>query len=314
MKVSRRAFVAGALAWPAAVQSEGYGGTYDPQATAIADGVWLVRGADEAIGFDNGGAIANGVIIASDTGPILFDAGPSLAYGRALAALARRLTGKAPAVVYVSHLHPDHAFGAAAFDRTRIHALPATRVEIERDGSGFSDAMYRMLAGWMTGTEVVLPQGDVTEGSIEIGGRRLRLFALDGHSAGDLALLDEATGTLVAGDLVFHDRAPATPHADLARWRKSLDLLAATPHKVLVPGHGPLDADGAGIRQTREWLDWMEDAIRGAVLQGLDMAQAGEIALPQKFNALKAARYEFQRSVVHFYPRFEAELLPRIDG
>ena len=78
----------------------------------------------------------------------------------------------------------------------------------------------------------------MADGPVTIGGRRLRLIALAGHSAADLALLDEATGTLIAGDLVFHDRAPATPHAHLPTWRASLSALEAIPHKVLVPGHG----------------------------------------------------------------------------
>ncbi|MGX7926550.1 quinoprotein relay system zinc metallohydrolase 1 [Tsuneonella sp. HG094] len=314
MKFSRRAAIAGALALPAAARAEQYGGTYAPVAEPVADGVWLVRGADEAIGFANGGAIANGVILASDAGAILYDAGPSLGYGKALANLAEQVTGKQPAAVYLSHLHPDHAFGAGAFGAAQVHALPGTRTEIERDGSGFSDAMYRMLSGWMTGTEVILPTGDVADGPVTIGGRRLRLFALAGHSGADLALLDEATGTLIAGDLVFHDRAPATPHAHLPTWRASLSALKAIPHKALVPGHGPLDRQGRAIAQTRDWLDWLEGSLRDAVARGLDMTEAGAMPIPDRFAKMQAARYELQRSVVHFYPVLEAEMLPRVDG
>lgn len=314
MRFTRRAALAGVLAWPAVVRAQQYGGIYAPTAEEIADGVWLVRGADEAVGFANGGAIANGVILASDAGAILYDAGPSLGFGKALAALATKVTSKPPAVVYLSHLHPDHSFGAAAFGQAQVRALPGTRAEIERDGPGFSDAMYRMLAGWMTGTEVVLPRGDLAEGPVTIGGRRLRLLALSGHSAADLALLDEASGTLIAGDLVFHDRAPATPHADLARWRASLDALAAVPHRQLVPGHGPLDRAGRAIAQTRDWLGWLESTLREAVARGLDMAEAGALPIPDRFASVQAARYELQRSVTHFYPRLEAELLPRVDG
>lgn len=312
MTIARRGVLLAALAAPVSAMAEQFAGRYEPRAEPVAEGLWMVRGADEAIGFANGGAIANSAIIATDAGTVLFDPGVSREHGLALGRLAARLTGKAVARVYISHLHPDHALGAAAFDPGMIHALPATRAEIERDGAGFSDAMYRLLADWMKGTNIVLPQGDLAEGMTVFGGRRFRLLALKGHSGGDLALLDEATGTLVAGDLVFHDRAPSTPHADLPDWRASLDALAAVPHKVLVPGHGPIDRDGNAIAQTRDWLGWVEQTLREAVAAGLDMSEAGDLPIPPRFARLKAARYELQRSVSHFYPALEAELLPRL--
>jgi quinoprotein relay system zinc metallohydrolase 1 len=312
VRLGRRALLAAGLLAPAAAFAEQFAGKYNPLAEAVAPGVWMVRGADEAIAFANGGAIANSAILATEAGAVLFDPGVSREHGLALAALALRLTGKPVARVYISHLHPDHAMGAAAFDPALVHALPATRADLERDGEGFSDAMYRLLADWMKGTAIVLPQGDLVDGQAEFGGRRFQLMALRGHSGGDLALLDEATGTLLAGDLVFKDRAPSTPHARLPDWRASLGLLAATPHRLLIPGHGPIDRDGSAIDQTRDWLGWVEQTMRDAVAHGLDMSEAGDLPIPPRFSTLKAARYELQRSVSHFYPALEAELLPKL--
>lgn len=312
MNPSRRALLLAGLLAPAAALAEQFAGKYNPLADPVGDGLWMVRGVDDAIAFANGGAIANSAIIATDAGAVLFDPGVSRGHGMALAALARKLTGKPVGRVYISHLHPDHAMGAAAFDPAMIHSLPATRAELERDGEGFSDAMFRLLADWMKGTAVVLPQGDLSEGQVEFGGRKFRLMALNGHSGGDLALLDEITGTLLAGDLVFHNRAPSTPHASLPDWRTALDRLGALPRKALVPGHGPIDRDGSAIAQTRDWLGWLEATLRDAVAKGLDMSEAGDLPIPPRFATLKAARYELQRSVSHFYPALEAELLPKL--
>lgn len=313
--IARRGILLGALALPVAARAQQFAGTYEPQATPVGEGIWMVRGADEAIGFDNGGAIANTVIMDSDAGAILVDTGPSLAFGKALDAVARKVTGKPVARIYITHLHPDHSFGNGAFPSAEIHALPETRADLERDGAGFEDAMYRNLAGWMIGTEVILPQGDLASGPVVFGGRELELLALSGHSHGDLAILDRASGTLITGDLVFFDRAPATPHAEFAAWQDALDRLEAVPHRQLVPGHGPLDRSdsSAAIAQTRDWLDWLETSLRMAVASGLDMTEAGRMAIPARFAKVEAARYELHRSVSHFYPRFEAELFPRID-
>ena len=288
---------------------------YRLAAQSVAPGLWVVRGADEPIAMANGGAIANIGIIATAAGAVLIDAGPSHRYGSALAGLARRLTGKAVARVYLTHLHPDHSFGASAFPADRVAATRAVADQVKGDAAGFSAGLYRLLGDWMRGTEVPEPLLPVTDGRVEIGGRPLRLLALSGHSAADLAVLDEASGTLFAGDLVFHNRAPATPHADLARWRQALDRLAGLGHARVVPGHGPVDmTPTTAIAQTRDWLDWLEPALAAAMEQGLTMVEAGEIPIPQRFAGLAVARLELQRSVSHFWPALEAARLPKLPG
>ncbi len=288
--------------------------SYAIEPEQIAQGIWMVRGADAPIQPDNGGAIANIAIVDTPAGTVLIDCGPSLRYGLALKRVAEELTGKPVIRIYVTHLHPDHGFGLGAFDPTRSAALPGTIAALEAQGQGFSDAMYRILGDWMRGTDLFLPRVALTAGQEDFGGRTLRLLALSGHSSADLALLDEQTGLLIAGDLVFHDRAPSTPTADLPAWRASLDRLAALEHGALLPGHGPLDPGGtAAIAQTRDWLDWLDATLTDAVAAGLDMVEAGMLPIPDRFAGLAAARYELQRSVSHLYPGLEARLLPRVD-
>lgn len=313
MKLSRRQVLgvgmatACTAAWPMTTE-------YRIDAFPIAEGMWIVRGTDEPIQPSNGGAIANITIIATPTGTVLCDCGPSVRYARQLKAVAERLTGKAVARVYLTHLHPDHGLGIAAFDPAIVAALPGTIADLTRDNRGFSDAMYRMLNDWMRGTELALPGRSIQTDAEDFGGRKLRLLALSGHSAADLAILDETSGVLMGGDLLFHNRAPSTPTADLARWRESLAALQKLPHKSAVPGHGPFDPGGAeAITQTRDWIDWLEPALADAVTAGLDMVEAGNMPIPPRFASLAAARFELQRSVSHFYPALEARLLPRID-
>lgn len=275
----------------------------------------MVRGVDAEIEADNGGAIANLVIIATTAGTVLIDCGTSARYGAQLKQVAEALTGKPVVRVYLTHLHPDHIYGAGAFDPGIVAATPALIETLRREGDGFGPGMYRLLGDWMRGTEFRMPGRIITDEIEEIGGRRIRLLPLRGHSTADLALLDERTGVLITGDLVFHDRAPSTPHADLAAWRDSLALLKAQDHRITVPGHGPVDpSPAAAIDQTRDWIDWLEMTLTDAVSSGLDMVTAGNLTIPPRFAALKAARYELQRSVSHLYPALETKLLPRVDS
>jgi quinoprotein relay system zinc metallohydrolase 1 len=313
MIVSRRTVLGGLAATIPAV-AMGAALAYPISPVAIADGIWMIAGSDEPIQRGNGGAIANITIIATPAGTVLVDSGPSLRYGEALKAVAEQLTGRKVIRVYITHLHPDHAMGLGAFPREIVAALPGTITDIEHNGQGFSDAMYRILDDWMRGTDLALPGLPIRSDHETFGGRTLRLMALSGHSAADLAILDEQTGTLIGGDLLFHRRAPATPSADLARWRESLSVLEALPHKGAVPGHGPFDPSGReAIAQTRDWIAWLDVALSDAVRGGLDMVEAGEMAIPAPLMAMAAGRYELQRSVSHFYPGLEGRLLPRID-
>ncbi|MCP1469729.1 quinoprotein relay system zinc metallohydrolase 1 [Sphingobium sp. OAS761] len=311
MILSRRTLIAGVAALPVAALAAP---DYAILPVPLADGVWMIRGADGPIEPANGGAIANIAIIATPAGTVLIDCGPSVRYARALKAVAEKLTGMPVIRVYLTHLHPDHGLGAAAFDPAIVSALPGTIDALRAAGQGYADAMYRILNDWMRGTDVVLPGKPITTDAELFGGRSLKLLALSGHSGADLAILDERSGLLIGGDLVFHDPAPSTPTADLPRWRASLDRLRTLPHGGLVPGHGPFDAGGtASIAQTRDWLNWLDGALTQAVAEGLDMVEAGELPIPDHFATMTAARYELQRSVSHLYPVIEARLLPRID-
>lgn len=276
-------------------------------------GAWLLVGVDEAITRENGGAIANITILDTSEGAVVVDTGPSKRYGVQLAELAQQLTGKPVVRAFITHFHPDHVFGCQPFGGKAL-AAPAGVVEgLKRSGDDFASAMYYLTGDWMRGTEVVLPERLVETGVEEIGERRLRTLVLSGHTDCDLAIFDEHSGLLIAGDLAFLDRAPTTPHADLAAWRSSLKTLGDISLSGLVPGHGPMETKPRALGQTADWLKTIEDIIRSAFERGLDMNEAMREPLPSWTGKVALARYEFERSVMHFYPKLEADVWPRVD-
>ena len=286
--------------------------SYNLKPVAIVPGVWIIPGRPEVITLENGGAIANITILDSPAGAIIVDTGPSRRFGDELAKVARDLTGKDIARVYITHFHPDHMFGSQGFAAKSIAAPQGVIDGIKTAGNAFSDAMYYIARDWMRGTDVVVPETPVTTGTEDIGGRRLQLFALAGHTPSDLAIFDEKTGILITGDLVFLDRAPTTPHANLAVWRETLGQLGQIPFSKLIPGHGPVEPGKRGIEQTRSWLDGIEETITRSFEKGLDMNEASKEPLPDSLSKLTLARYEFERSVLHLYPKLEAARLPAV--
>ncbi len=261
----------------------------------------------------NGGNIVNTAVIDSPAGLIVIDSGPSLRYGQQLRA---RFGGRPVALVINTHLHPDHMLGNLAYADAPIGALPATIDGMASEGNAFAENLYRMSGDWMKGTELRLPDRPLAAGQLSVAGRRLQLLALAGHSGADLAVYDEKSGILFAGDLVFHGRAPTTPHADIPRWLAALDELEVLTRRpgfvALLPGHGEPARDAGPIRQTRAWLQWLQQTVRDAARAGLDMNEVMARPLPAEFAALPMAATEFRRSVSHLFPAAEAAVLTHV--
>jgi len=208
-----------------------------------------------------------------------------------------------------THHHPDHFLGNQAFARERIRALPQTTALIKEEGGAFNENMYRLAGDAMAGTEVTPPGGVIGAGTLRLGKHEFEILAMKGHTPADLAVFDKTTGVLFAADLLFHDRAPTTPHATLADWNAALDRLANIPAKVIVPGHGPASQDDAPIRQTRAWLQWLEQTLRAAAADGEDMNEVLATPIPEALSRLSLAASEFRRSISHLYPGIELDVL-----
>jgi uncharacterized sulfatase len=316
--LSRRELIGLALATLATVRHVTPAGaagrwTYGLKPEEIADGVHLLRGRDEHLSVENGGNIANIVFMETGEGVLLFDTGPSRLYGEELKQTIAETTDEPIIRVFVSHAHPDHYLGNQVFEGLPVESLAKVRDVIADIGDLFTDNMYRLVDVWMRGTRTVVPNGTVSAGRERIGRRDLEFLALDGHSHADLAIYDHGQQLLLAGDLVFMDRAPTTPHADLTRWHEALGGLQQLPIQALVPGHGPVTTGTVAIEQTSAYLTWLETSLRAAADRGLSQAEAIELPIDPSFNGLAVVQDEFVRSVSHLYDDIALSALERVD-
>lgn len=286
---------------------------YRLSAVPVAKDVYTFIGKTEDFTTDNGGNIVNTAFIVAPQGVIVIDSGPSLRYGQQMRRAIATVTAKPIALVINTHHHPDHFLGNQAFADVPIAALAETRNGIAADGNAFAENLFRMSGDWMKGTEVQIPGKTLNAGRFDVAGRSLRLVALDGHTGADLVIVDDSSGVVFAGDLVFNGRAPTTPHADVPHWLKALDQLDALTResgfKLLLPGHGAPSTDAAPIRQTRAWLTWLSATMRDAAKAGLDMNDTLALPLPPEFAALPVAASEYRRSVGHLFPAAEQDAL-----
>lgn len=280
----------------------------------IAEDTWLLEGSTDNFAQANGGNIVNIGFIVTGAGVVVIDTGPSRRYGEALRQAIARVTDKPVERVLLTHHHPDHVLGNQAFTDVPIQALAGTTELLRQQGNAMADNMYRLVGDWMRGTEVVLPGETVEPGVLEVGGHRLRLLGLGGHTGADLAILDETTGVLFAGDLVFYQRALTTPNSPgLDVWLDDLKTLEQLPWTLIVPGHGPVARNDAPFAQMRDYLGWLDSVMRQGAQKGADMNELMQVPIPERFAGVSLTRYELIRSVSHLYPRYAAERLRRVD-
>ena len=280
----------------------------------IAQGTWVLEGSTDNFQKANGGNVVNTAFIVTDAGVVVIDSGPSKRYGEAMRQAIAGVTDKPVIEVLLTHHHPDHVLGNQAFAEVPIAALAGTTELLRQQGDAMAENMYRLVGNWMRGTEVVLPTEVVQPGRREVGGHRLRLLGLAGHTGADLAIFDETTGVLFAGDLVFYERALTTPNSPgLDVWQRDLDTLQALPWQQLVPGHGPVASDSRPFAQMHDYLRWLDGLMREGAEQGADMVEMIRSPVPERFAAISLTRYELIRSVSHLYLRYEKQVMQRVD-
>ncbi|MGC4846450.1 MBL fold metallo-hydrolase [Micromonospora sp. DT15] len=87
---------------------------------------------------------------------------------------------------------------------------------------------------------------------IDLGGRVLTVLHLPGHTPGSIALLEEHTGTLYSGDIIYEGALiDNLPNSDVAAYRRSMQVLVDLDVSLVHPGHGD-SFDRTRLRQLAE--------------------------------------------------------------
>lgn len=278
--------------------------------TEVGPDIFVRTGALEEATPANAGGIANiGFIIGRDS-VLVTDPGGSLADGEWLRAEIRKRTDKPIRHVVITHVHPDHAFGAAPFasEQPAIIGHHALRAALEMRGQLYRKRLTEILGSDRAGN-VVYPTAEVKDGTeIDLGGRVLRLIAHGkAHTNCDLSMLDVETGLLFPADLLFVNRVPSLD-GSLRGWLNEVERLKRLGVPRAVPGHGPAVVDfRAALADMTRYLTTLRDETRKAIADGVSIADAGRIVAQSEANRWALFDDYNERNVVEAYKELEWE-------
>lgn len=295
-----------------ATNAHARGLNYGLEADQIAEGVYVFWGLQENWNVQNGGNIVNTGFIVGEKEVLVIDTGPTKFYADEMIKVIRGITGKPIRNAVITHHHPDHAFGLQRFKKinARVMMHPAARAGLFRDGEALIGFMeIAMGQGWMAGVKIDKPNKSIRQSiALDLGGRTALVMPLEGgHTPGDVIVIDEKTGTIFAGDLIFHGRAPTVPHADIPVWLDHLNTLSAMDWQRIVPGHGPLVTDRAVFTMMADYLEFLQQFAQESVARGDTLADAVTSDIPERFHGLSTLQIEYQRSMLSLFRKFETE-------
>ncbi len=248
----------------------------------VAPGIHIRPGIDEDATPQNDDAIANIGFIVGREAVAVIDPGGSLIDGERLRARIRQTTPLPIKYVIMSHVHPDHIFGAPAFQQDQPQFVGHARLPraMALRGEFYRKRLEATLGKERAGA-VVAPTLLVQDHlEIDLGGRVLALKAHGvAHSDCDLSVFDGTTGTLLPGDLLFVRRVPSLD-GSLSGWLKELAALKSIPGRRAVPGHGPTGVDWPlGAKDLERYLGTLQRETQQAIAKGMDLETAvGKVA------------------------------------
>lgn len=278
----------------------------------LAPGVFVHRGVQEEVTAANMGDIANTGFIVGQRCVAVVDTGGSLENGRRLRKAVRQQTSLPVCYVINTHVHPDHLFGNAAFkpDGPAFighEHLPAALLARQ---DHYRQSLARLIGEQAAAASApVAPTRTVaSETTIDLGGRMLTLHAWPtAHTDTDLTVLDQATGTLWLGDLLFEQRVPSLD-GSLKGWLAVMESLRGVPARLVIPGHGTPGTDWPGaMRDQERYLQALLHDVRKALGERKTLSQAvADVAGEERSRWLLFDDYH-PRNVTTAYTELEWE-------
>jgi glyoxylase-like metal-dependent hydrolase (beta-lactamase superfamily II) len=234
----------------------------------IAERVWVFT--DERINL-----VPNIGVVVGEDATLVVDTGMGRRNGERLLERVREISDK-PLLLTLTHFHPEHGWGAQAFEGgATIVYNRVQREELEQKFRPFVELFSSFgpeIAELLEDVRLVRPHivydGDAAE--LDLGGVTAQLsYHGPAHTRGDQLVLLPGERVLFTGDLVENRFFPILPDEDAhgSEWIALLERMEALEATTVVPGHGEV-GEIAIIGEVREYLEYVRMRVNEAVANG----------------------------------------------
>ena len=211
----------------------------------------------------------------------------------------------------ITHHPPDHSLGISKFLEIGAKVI-ISKSELNKYykfGNRFIIQMKKLIGEeWFENTSIQkFEQYNISYPYIiNLGEREINIILFkEGHSGGDVAVMDNNTKTFFAGDLVFNERAPTSPHANIPNWINYIEQIANDNWSILVPGHGPVIKDKHKLNFTKKWIEHIHRVALEAAKKGLSPAEVLESGIPDYLYTTNLAKETWNRDIPVLMKKYE---------
>jgi glyoxylase-like metal-dependent hydrolase (beta-lactamase superfamily II) len=267
----------------------------DPEATdnrplpvyQLDDRTYFLFGNISTLNENNRGFNANAGFVITGQGVIVIDSLGTPKLGKRLISTIQCVTNEPVKYLVITHNHPDHAYGASAFEEIEgltVIAHPGT-VDYNHSETLQTSVDYRrqLLDSDMAGFEPVNADAYVKvepfdKLRISLGQEIIDIYNTGKHhSYGDLVVYQPRAQILWISDLAFNQRTTYMGDGDSGQILKAQDWLLQTfpDVRLMVPGHGSAQTPPFPmVAKTHDYVTRMREAMQHAVDDGVSMLDA----------------------------------------
>tara|TARA_Y100001970_G_scaffold71073_1_gene90401 strand:- start:4309 stop:5241 length:933 start_codon:yes stop_codon:yes gene_type:complete len=277
----------------------------------VSKNVYVFLGDIDDVNNNNGGAISNTGFIIGDNSIIVIDAGPSYLYASNVIEIINSYSNLPIKYLVVTHHHADHSFGISRYleINTEIIMAEAEAKRYFKYGSRSLRQLHNLIGEeWLLNTEINTFNNLEKKYPInlDLGNRNITIELFEeGHSDGDLIIKDISSNILFVGDLVFNQRAPTSPHANIYNWKNYLDEIMNKDWDYLIPGHGNIIKNKEDILQTKKWINFIDKTAKQASKNGVSALEIFNKGLPQIIKKYKLGKETWYRDLPILINKYE---------
>ena len=279
----------------------------------VSKNVYVFLGDIDDVNNNNGGAISNTGFIIGDNSILVIDAGPSYLYASNVIEIINSYSNLPIKYLVVTHHHADHSFGISRYleINTEIIMAEAEAKRYLKYGNRSLRQLHNLIGEeWLLNTEINTFNnlGKKYPINLDLGNRNITIELFEeGHSDGDLIIKDISSNILFVGDLVFNQRAPTSPHANISNWKNYLDEIMKKDWDYLIPGHGNIIKNKEDILQTKKWINFIDKTAKEASKNGVSALEIFNKGLPQIIKKYKLGKETWYRDLPILINKYEFE-------